>query len=179
MAALEKMFTFLQGRPYRLILFGGRHEVFVDDATKYRNNGQWTDFYFAFEKARELMQADYPPGTEFRMVLSPTPSSIPRPRTGRTWTCPEGADLKAYVVEQTLALIQRDERPALRDPGRRAADGGAKGNPERAPGLILDMVQAANGAQGGALRPERGRLLRRRRRAAEEVRLPRASRRRG
>src|SRR5258708_29463642 len=47
--ALEKMFTFLKGRPYRLILFGGRREIFVDDAIKYRNNGQWTDFYFAFD----------------------------------------------------------------------------------------------------------------------------------
>src|SRR5690349_6942902 len=31
--ALEKMFTFLKGRPYRLVLFGGRQEVFVDDVT--------------------------------------------------------------------------------------------------------------------------------------------------
>src|ERR1700730_2660236 len=45
--ALEKMFTFLKGRPYRLILFGGRREIFVDEAIKYRNNGQWTDYYFA------------------------------------------------------------------------------------------------------------------------------------
>src|SRR5712691_6344038 len=47
-AALEKMFTFLQGRPYRLILFGGRHEIYVDDVSRYRNNGQWTDYYAAF-----------------------------------------------------------------------------------------------------------------------------------
>src|SRR6188508_1405001 len=61
-AALEKMFTFLQGRPYRLILFGGRREVYVDDVTRYRNNGQWTDYYAAFEKAHELI-AEYPKGT--------------------------------------------------------------------------------------------------------------------
>src|SRR3990172_8382919 len=54
-AALEKMFTFLQGQPYRLILFGGRHEIFVDDVSRYRNDGQWTDFYFAFLRARDLM----------------------------------------------------------------------------------------------------------------------------
>src|SRR5215472_775205 len=48
--ALEKMFTFLQGRPYRLVLFGGRHEIFVDDPTRYNNKGLWTDFYFAFDK---------------------------------------------------------------------------------------------------------------------------------
>src|SRR4029450_5920128 len=55
-AALEKMFTFLKGQPYRLVLFGGRKEVFVDDVTRYRNNGQWTDYYAAFEKAFELMK---------------------------------------------------------------------------------------------------------------------------
>src|SRR5687767_10257742 len=67
-SALEKMFTFLQGAPYRLILFGGRKEVYVDDPSKYNNRGQWTDFYFAFLKAKELM-AEYPQGTEFRIVL--------------------------------------------------------------------------------------------------------------
>ena len=61
--ALEKMFTFLKGQPYRLVLFGGRHEVYVDDVSQYRNNGLWTDFYFAFLKAQELTK-EYPPGTE-------------------------------------------------------------------------------------------------------------------
>src|SRR5829696_8001793 len=54
-SALEKMFAFLEGQPYRLILFGGRREVYVDDVTNYRNNGQWTDFYFAFLKVKELV----------------------------------------------------------------------------------------------------------------------------
>ena len=65
MAALEKMFAFLEGQPYRLILFGGRHEISVDDAAPLPNDGQWTDLYFAFVKARELMK-EYPEGTEFR-----------------------------------------------------------------------------------------------------------------
>src|SRR4030095_1440426 len=67
-SALEKMFGFLQGQPYRVILFGGRREVFVDDVSRYRNNGQWTDFYFAFDKAREIVRG-YPQGTAFRMIL--------------------------------------------------------------------------------------------------------------
>src|SRR5262245_4493204 len=75
-AALEKMFTFLQGRPYRLILFGGRQEVYVDDVSRYRNNGQWTDYYAAFDKAREIM-ASYPKGTEFRIIL--VTDAIPDP----------------------------------------------------------------------------------------------------
>src|SRR5512145_207525 len=57
--ALEKMFGFLKGHRYRLILFGGRQELWVDDVRRYRNDGQWTDFYSAFEKAREL-QRSYP-----------------------------------------------------------------------------------------------------------------------
>ena len=52
--ALEKMFTFLQGQRYRLVLFGGRREIFVDDVSQYRNDGQWTDFYCAFVKAKEI-----------------------------------------------------------------------------------------------------------------------------
>jgi len=58
-AALEKMFSFLQGQPYRLVLFAGRRETSVDDVSKYSNHGQWTDFYAAFEQARELMKG-YP-----------------------------------------------------------------------------------------------------------------------
>ena len=82
MQALEKMFSFLKGQRYRLVLFGGKSEIFVDDVSRYRNNGQWTDFYCAFEKARELTQG-YPKGTEFESSCSsPTPSSTPTPRTG-------------------------------------------------------------------------------------------------
>src|SRR5688572_4155338 len=66
-AALEKMFSFLQGQPYRLILFGGRNEVYVDDLERYRHNGQWTDYYVAFIKARELMQG-YRAGTEVTLM---------------------------------------------------------------------------------------------------------------
>jgi hypothetical protein len=146
-AALEKMFTFIQERPYRLVLFGGRREVFIDDVTDYRNNGQWTDFYFAFEKARELMAADYPPNTEFRMVLVTDAILDPSPADWADMNVPEGADLKAHVVERTLALLREMKVPLyvilIGEPPAAAA----KGNPERAPGLILDMVQAANGAK--------------------------------
>src|SRR5262245_57361148 len=66
--ALEKMFSFVQGQPYRLVLFGGRHEVFSDDPARYRNDGQWTDLYFAFAKARDLIK-EYPAGTQFKVIL--------------------------------------------------------------------------------------------------------------
>src|SRR4029079_4645003 len=93
--ALERMFTFLKGRPYRLILFGGRREVYVDDATKYRNNGQWTDFYFAFDKARELAAADYPPNADLRLVLITDAILDPAPADWADMNVPEGVDLKA------------------------------------------------------------------------------------
>jgi hypothetical protein len=143
--ALEKMFTFLRGRPYRLVLFGGRHEIFVDDASKYRNNGQWTDFYFAFDKARELMAADYPPGTDFRIVLITDAIPDPGPTDWADMNVPPEKDLKAYMTERTVALVHEMNVPLyvilIGDPPSVSS----KGNPERAPGLILDMVQAANG----------------------------------
>src|SRR6266850_7261398 len=143
--ALEKMFTFLKGRPYRLILFGGRREIFVDEAIKYRNNGQWTDFYFAFDRARELMAADYPPGADLRLVLITDAILDPAPADWADMNVPEGVDLKAHVVEKTLALIKEKNIPLYVILVGEPPTLSAKGNPERAPGLILDMVQAANG----------------------------------
>jgi hypothetical protein len=148
--ALEKMFTFLQGRPYRLVLFGGRHEVFVDDASKYRNNGQWTDFYFAFDKARDIMASDYPPGTEFRMVLITDAILDPGPTDWDDLGLPAGADLKTFVATKTIDLVRQMNTPLyvilVGDPPSPTV----KGSPERAPGLILDMVQAANGKKATA-----------------------------
>src|SRR5260221_8304459 len=57
-AALEKMFMFLEGQPYRLALFSGRPAIFVDDVSPHPNNGQWTGFYFAFDPVRALMKDD-------------------------------------------------------------------------------------------------------------------------
>jgi hypothetical protein len=150
--ALEKIFTFLRGRPYRLILFGGRNEIYVDDPAHYNNKGQWTDFYFAFDKAKELA-AEYPKGTDFRIVF--ITDAIPDPAAA-DWAdmeVPAGADLKAYSVTRTVDLIREmkiplyvilvGEPPSVTSPA-------PKGNPERAPGLILDMVQAANGKKATA-----------------------------
>ena len=67
-AALERIFTFLKSQPYRLILFGARREIYVDNVSQYNNRGQWTDFYAAISKARDLVE-EYPKGTEFRLVL--------------------------------------------------------------------------------------------------------------
>ena len=142
-AALEKMFSFLQGQPYRLILFGGRNEVYVDDLERYRNNGQWTDYYFAFVKARELMQG-YRAGTEFKMILVTDAIVDPAPPDWADMEVPAGADLRAHSVQQSLALV-RDLKVPLYVILIGDAVGGIGGD-ERAPGLMLDLVRAANGA---------------------------------
>lgn len=146
--ALEKMFGFVSGQPYRLVLFGGRHEVFADDPARYKNDGQWTDLYFAFAKARDLMK-EYPPGTEFKVILLTDAILDPQPSDWTDMNVPPEADLRNAVAERTVALVKDmgaplyvilvgDKLPPARE---------VMGNPERAPGLILDMVQAANGRQ--------------------------------
>jgi hypothetical protein len=141
--ALEKLFTFLKGNPYRLILFAGRKELFVDDPSKYRNTGQWTDYYFAFEQAIQVMR-EYPEGTEFRIVLVTDAIIDPSPDDWTDMDVPPGADLRAYAAQRTLQLLQQMGQPLyiilVGD-----APAGPAANAERAPGFILDMSQAANG----------------------------------
>jgi hypothetical protein len=145
--ALEKMFAFLQGQPYRLILFGGRHEVYVDDVSNYRNNGQWTDFYFAFQKARELM-AEYPAGTEFRMVLLTDAIVDPGPKDWEDQQVPAGTDLKAWSIRKTKELVAEMKVPLyVILVGNAPLVGDIKEDLEQAPTMILDLVRAANGAK--------------------------------
>ena len=145
-AALEKMFTFLQGKPYRLILFGGRRELFVDDVSRYRNTGQWTDFYWAFEKAREMMK-EYPPGTEYRMVLITDAILDPSPEDWVATQRPPGVDIRRDVGDKTVTLLKEMGVPLYVILVGDAPSEPGTGLPERAPGLIRDMIQAANGAR--------------------------------
>jgi hypothetical protein len=148
-AALEKMFSFLQGKPYRLILFGGRKEVFVDDVSRYRNTGQWTDYYWAFEKAREITK-EYPPGTEFRMVLFTDAIIDPSPEDWAGVERPPTVDLRRYAGDRVVELLKEMGLPLYvilvgDAPSERTTE-----LPERAPGLVRDMIQAANGARATA-----------------------------
>jgi hypothetical protein len=146
-AALEKMFTFLEGRPYRLILFGGRKEVFVDDVTNYRNDGDWTDFYFAFAKVQELKK-EYPEGTEFRMVLLTDAIVDPGPGDWDDMNVPPGVDLKKHSIDKTLELLAEMKLPLyVVLVGNAPMEGDIKEDLERTPALILSLVQAANGAK--------------------------------
>jgi hypothetical protein len=147
-AALEKMFTFLRGQRYRLVLFGGRREVFVDDASKYRNDGQWTDFYHAFAKARELASS-YPAGTEMRMVL--LTDAIPDPDPADWPGLPTGWDARAQSVRRSIELVAEMKIPLyVVLVGEPPGDAQAK-DPEQSPGFVLDMVRAANGRAAAPL----------------------------
>ena len=144
-AALEKMFTFLQGQRYRLVLFGGRREIYIDDVSRYRNNGRWTDFYFAFEKARELTKG-YPAGTEFRIILLTDAIVDPAPEDWVDMNVPPGEDLRAFSIQRTIELATSLKIPLyvilVGDP---PGDVGVQGNREQAPALVLDLVRSANG----------------------------------
>src|SRR5437867_8482840 len=146
-AALEKLFGFLRGQRYRLVLFGGRREIFVDDPGRYRNNGQWTDFYFAFDKAREVSK-EYAPRTELRIILLTDAIPDPDPADWQDQHLPPGGDLKAFSNKKLLAMIEAMGIPLyvilVGDPPR---EGVRPGDVEQAPGLVRDMVQAANGVK--------------------------------
>ena len=149
--ALEKMFTFLRGQPYRLILFGGRKEVFVDDVSHYNNRGQWTDFYFAFHKAKEIMES-YPPKTEFRIILLTDGILDPGPGDWDDMDVPPRMILKNFVIMKTLKLLSGIGAPLyVILVGDVPKDGVVEGDREQTPGLILEMVHAANGAKASPL----------------------------
>jgi hypothetical protein len=146
--ALEKMFTFLKGQRYRLVLFGGRKEVFVDDPSKYKNDGQWTDFYQAFAKAKQIA-AEYPPGTEMRMVL--LTDAIPDPDPADWPDVPKGWDARSESVRRSIALLTEMRLPLyVVLVGEPPGDAQAK-DPEQSPGFVLDMVRAANGRKAAPL----------------------------
>jgi hypothetical protein len=147
-AALEKMFTFLRGHRYRLILFGAKDEIAVDDVSRYRNDGQWTDFYFAFLKAKEVADT-YPRGTDLRIVLLTDAIADPDPKD---WPdVPEGWDPRSHSMRETVALAGRLGIPLyvilVGDPAGEVA----KKNREQSPGFVLDMVRASNGAAASPL----------------------------
>jgi hypothetical protein len=139
--ALEKMFTFLEDQPYRLILFGGRGEVTVDQPRRYRNDGQWTDFFYAFETARDVM-AEYPEQTRFRIVLVTDGMLDPSPRD---WEGQAGDALKTEVAQRLIALIQELEVPLYVILIGALPEEAEEGDLERSPQLVLRMVRAANG----------------------------------
>jgi hypothetical protein len=102
--AIEKIYSFLKGQPYRLVLFGGRSEIYIDAPQHYRNSGQWTDFYFAVEAAEKIAK-EYPEGTAFKLVLITDGKLDPSPDDWTDQKVPEGVDLKAFAGERTTELL--------------------------------------------------------------------------
>jgi hypothetical protein len=141
--ALEKVFGFLRGQRYRLILFGGRDEISIDDVSRYRNDGRWTDFYSAFLAAQQLAQG-YPSGTDIRMVLMTDANPDPDPKD---WPdVPSGQDARSLSIRKTVELLRK-----MRIPLYVMLVGSPKGavneqDIEQSPDFVLDMVRAANGA---------------------------------
>ena len=149
MEALEKIFGFLQGQPYRLILFGGRREIFVDDAERYRNDGQWTDFYSALVKAREVM-ATYPPRTEFRMILLTDALFDPKPEDwADLGVPPEASTSRPSPCSARWRWSGRCARRSTSSWSASCPAGSSSTRPSARPRFILDLVEAANGAQAG------------------------------
>lgn len=147
-AALEKMFTFLRGHRYRLILFGAKDEIAVDDVTRYRNDGQWTDFYHAFLRAKALAAA-YPAGTDLRMVLLTDAIADPDPKD---WPdVPTGWDVRSHSMRKTVELVGGMGIPLyvvlVGDPVGEVAGR----DREQSPGFVLDLVRASNGAAAAPL----------------------------
>jgi hypothetical protein len=150
-AALQKMFSVLKGQDYRLVLFGGRQEISVDDAARYRSDGQWTDFYHAFQRARDVMKG-YPPGTEFRMVLLTDAILDPRPADWQEEKVPGDTDLRTHAARRTVDLVREMKVPLyVILVGEPPADGSSMGDREQAPPLVIDLVRAANGPEGSRL----------------------------
>jgi hypothetical protein len=145
--ALQKMLGFAEGGVQRLILFGGNREISVDEAHDYSSDGQWTDFYHAFVKAREVASS-YPRGTDVRMVLLTDAIADPDPED---WPeAPPGEDLATYTIRRTVELLREMELPLyvilVGDPTLPGA-----GDREQSPGFVLEMVRAANGASAAPL----------------------------
>ncbi len=108
--AVEKMYSFLEGQPYRLVLFGGRKEIHIDEPQYYRNSGKWTDFYHAFVAVSELIK-EYPAGTEFKMVLITDGKIDPSPSEWADQELPPGADLRAFAGDRCVELLKQIAQP--------------------------------------------------------------------
>ena len=143
--ALERMFGILGDQPSRLVLFGGKHEVSLDQPQRYRNDGQWTDFYFALERAQQVMEA-YSLDTDFRIVLVTDGMLDPRPQDWPELGLPSGGELRQKVAGRILEKLREINLPFyVILVGQLPPEDQISDDREASPRLILEMVQAANG----------------------------------
>ncbi len=143
--ALERMVGILGKQPSRLVLFGGKDEMSIDQPARYRNDGQWTDFYFALERAQQMMDA-YSLDTDFRLVLVTDGMLDPRPQDWPELGLPTGDELRQKVAELILEKLQEINLPFyVILVGKLPDEDQISDDREASPRLILEMVQAANG----------------------------------
>jgi hypothetical protein len=141
-AALTRMLGYTEGDRHRLILFGGRDEVVVDDVERYRSEGKWTDFYYAFVEARKVV-ATYPKDADIRMVLLSDAIVDPDPAD---WPDVPKADLVAVNIRKTVELLAEMKIPLYVVLVGAPSGEAIHGDREQSPGFVLEMVRAANGA---------------------------------
>jgi hypothetical protein len=123
--------------------------VTLDDTERYRNDGQWTDFYHAFLQAQGVI-ATYPDDADIRIVLLTDAIVDPDPED---WPeLPPGEALVPHNIRRTVEILEEMGKPLyvilVGSPAAGAAVGADR---EQSPGFVLDMVRAANGAAAAPL----------------------------
>jgi hypothetical protein len=95
---------------------------------------------------------EYPAGTDFKMVLLTDAIIDPKPVDWQEAKLPEGADLRAHAAGRTVELVRSLKVPLyVILVGEAPAEGSDMGDRENAPPLVMDLVRAANGPEGGKL----------------------------
>ncbi len=105
---LDDVLNLLDGYENRLLLFGGRHEIRLDEPNRFINDGRHTDYYYAFRSAIRI-RAEYPASCPVKIILltdgilDAFPSDYPDEHFKTK------AEAMTFSREQTLKLL--DEHP--------------------------------------------------------------------
>jgi len=104
---LESILNMLEGYENRLILFGGRDEIFLDDPSRFINDGLHTDFFYAFQTAVNLCK-EYPPDCKIKIIL--ITDGIPDAFTSDypEQSMAKKAHAMLFSSDQTLKLLEEN-----------------------------------------------------------------------
>jgi hypothetical protein len=107
---LKDLLGMLGGYENRLILFGGRNEIALDNPDKFVNDGWHTDYHYAFAAAARIRK-EYPPDCDVKMIfitdgiMDAFPEDYPE----------EGIVSKAkamdYAREQSYRILEENRTP--------------------------------------------------------------------
>ena len=147
-AALEKMFGFLQGQPLPADPVRGPQR---DRRRRRLALPQRRPVDRLLPRLRQGARAapSYPKGTEFKLVLVTDAIADPDPKD---WAdVPPGWDARRHSMRKTVELVREMRMPLyvmlVGDPAGEVAGR----DREQSPGFVLDLVQAANGAAAAPL----------------------------